>query len=146
MLSTESLEIVETPRRQAVALDYTWTGLMVFGFIIFIVGLFLLVEASLYTKEETGRILSIDPSNNNVVVTYLDGSMTIGGNLNEISEFIREDGTVVVWTMPKNPSNAVFTPAGVQTAGYVLISIGGAILITFMFVRLFAPVPRQSIG
>ena len=117
-------------------LDYTWTGLMIFGFIVFIVGLFLLVEASMYTKAEVGHVVSID-INDRVTVSYLDSTHQITGTMNELANLVRDDGTVTVWTMPKNPSNAVFTPNGVQTAGYVLISIGGAILITFMFVRLF---------
>lgn len=124
-------------KSSAKVLDYTWTGLMIFGFIVFIVGLFLLVEASMYTRAEVGRVVSIDV-NDRVTVSYLDSTHKLVGTMNELANHVRDDGTVTVWTMPKNPSNAVFTPNGVQTAGYVLISIGGAILITFMFVRLFA--------
>lgn len=124
-------------KSSANVLDYTWTGLMIFGFIVFIVGLFLLVEASMYTRAEVGRVVSIDV-NDRVTVSYLDSTHKLVGTMNELANLVRDDGTVTVWTMPKNPSNAVFTPNGVQTAGYVLISIGGAILITFMFVRLFA--------
>lgn len=120
-------------------LAYTWSGLIIFGFIVFIVGLFLIVEASMYTKEEIGYIKDVDLENNSATVVYLD-LYQLSGSMNDILNSMNVDGsTIRVMTMPKTPSNAVFSPNGVQTAGYILLSIGGAILITFMFVKMFVP-------
>lgn len=111
-----------------------WTFLIIVGFVIFITGMFLLVEASGYTSKQVGTIIEFDGER--VTVGYLNNEYQLSGNINN-SVVINEDGTVDVLTMPKNPSNAVFSIAGEQTAGYILISIGGAMLITFMFTRIF---------
>jgi hypothetical protein len=121
-----------------------WSWLTVLGFFIMLVGMFILSEASDYVK--TNGELSIDSETGVPLIHYNVESKTASDTThiltpsNDDLKYLHSQNLlddIPVYYLPMNSKRATVSISGLQTAGYILISIGSAMVIAFMFTYVF---------